>query len=95
MAYHLWCGSAKFQHEQHRAEIYKFEQRIKKLEGETRDLQRKVKKGIRLNESARCLSQLGDMNDNGEAADDETVCLKISCVSGPSNFLKIRPMSTK
>lgn len=51
MAYHLWCGSAKFQHEQQKHELFKFDQRIKKLEGETRNLERKVHKGFVATES--------------------------------------------
>ena len=32
LAYHYWCGSAKYQHELYQADIYSMEQRIKKLE---------------------------------------------------------------
>ena len=64
LAYHLWCGSAKFQHEQQKQELFKFDQRIKKLEIESREIQRKLKKGIRVNDSARCLSQTSDVHLN-------------------------------
>ena len=66
LAYHFWCGSAKYQHQQYQADLAQLESRVKKLELANKKLERRTLKSAPVSDA-----ELSRQEESSSSEDDK------------------------